>query len=147
MDPAEQHFRDFLRQRKLKLTNERVALLRAVRGFSRPFEAEELLLTLRDTDYRISKATVYRTLKHLIEARLVRRNFFGGGKQSHYEFIGAGGETDVGFDHLVDMESGQIITFPNELVIKLRQEIAGKLGYHATGHRFQIIGRRIDAKP
>jgi len=142
MDPAEQIFRDFLRQRKLKFTRERQALLRAVQQFGRPFEAEELLLALRETGYRVSKSTVYRTLKHLLEASLVRQMFFGGGKQSHYDFVGAAGASGSGFDHLVDIDTGQIVPFSNDLVIKLRQEIARKMGFEATGHRFQIIGRR-----
>ena len=143
MDASEQIFRDFLRQRKLKFTNERLALLRAVQQFARPFEAEELLLALQDTDYRISKATVYRTLKHFLEAGLVRQIFFGGGQQSHYDFVGAAGISGIGYDHLLDIDTGQIVPFSNELVIKLRQEIARKMGFEATGHRFQIIGRRI----
>src|SRR5450631_1967251 len=124
MDPSEQIFRDFLRQRKLKFTTERLALLRAAQQFGRPFEAEELLLALRDTDYRISKATVYRTLKHLLEAALVRQIFFGGGKQSHYDFVGTAGAAGLGYDHLLDIDTGQIVPFSNELVIQLRQTIA-----------------------
>ena len=61
MDTPEQRFRDFLRQRHLKYTTERLAILKAVQKFNRPFEAEELLLTLRESDYRVSKATIYRT--------------------------------------------------------------------------------------
>ncbi|MCL2648803.1 MAG: hypothetical protein FWD61_17690, partial [Phycisphaerales bacterium] len=48
MTTPEQQFRDFLRQHKLKYTTERLAILNAVQKFARPFEAEELLLTLRD---------------------------------------------------------------------------------------------------
>ena len=47
MDTPEHLFRDFLRQRRLKYTTERLAILKMVQQFGRPFEAEELLLELR----------------------------------------------------------------------------------------------------
>ncbi len=140
MDSIEQLFKQFLRERKLKLTSERMAILKIVQEFGRPFEAEELLLNLRESGFRVSKATVYRTLKHLMESNLVKQVFFGGSKQSHYDFVGGGGATH---DHLLDLETGKIVPFDNELVIKLREHIARKLGFKAVGHRFQIIGRRI----
>ena len=134
----EQLFRDFLRQRRLKFTVERSVILQAVQEFGRPFEAEELLLELRDGPYRISKATVYRTLKHLLAAGLLKQVHFGGGKQAHYDYI----DSADAHDHLVDLETGKMIPFSSELVVKLREEIARKMGFVAVAHRFQIIARR-----
>ena len=141
MEPSpvtpEQLLRDFLRQRRLKFTVERSALLQAVQKFGRPFEAEELLLELREGPYRISKATVYRTLKHLVSAGLLKQVHFEGGKQAHYDYI----DPADAHDHLVDLETGKIIPFSSEQVVKLREEIARKMGFVAVGHRFQIIAK------
>jgi Fur family ferric uptake transcriptional regulator len=137
----EQVFKSFLRPRRLKFTVERSAILNAVQKFGRPFEAEELLLELREGPYRISKATVYRTLKHLRDAGLLNQvppPPFGGGKQAHYDFVNL---ADA-HDHLVDLESGKMIPFSSELVVKLREEIARKMGFVAISHRFQIIAKR-----
>jgi Fur family transcriptional regulator, ferric uptake regulator len=137
----EQQFRDFLRARHLKFTVERSAILQAVQKFGRPFEAEELLLELREEPCRISKATVYRTLKHLRDAGLLNQvppPPYGGGKQAHYDFVS---RTDA-HDHLVDLETGKMIPFSSEQVVKLRDEIARKMGFAAVSHRFQIIARR-----
>jgi Fur family transcriptional regulator, ferric uptake regulator len=138
MESADHLFRDFLRDHGLKYTTERLAILKGVQRFGRPFEAEELLLALRDSEYRISKATVYRTIKHLQDAGLMRQVFFGGNKQSHYEFV----DPRSSHDHLLDLDTGKIIPFDNELVIKLREHIAKKMGFVAVNHRFQIIGKR-----
>jgi Fur family ferric uptake transcriptional regulator len=137
----EQIFRGFLRARRLKFTVERSAILRGVQRFGRPFEAEELLLELREGALRISKATVYRTLKHLRDAGLLAQvppPPYGGGKQAHYDFVNL---ADA-HDHLVDLETGKMIPFSSELVVKLREEIARKMGFVAVAHRFQIIARR-----
>jgi Fur family ferric uptake transcriptional regulator len=131
-------FRDFLRERKLKYTTERMAILKAVQRFGRPFEAEELLLTLREGEYRISKATIYRTLKHLVDAGLIKQVMFGSNKQAHYDFA----TPENAHDHLLDLDTGRIIPFSNELVIKLRTHIAKKMGFDAVGHRFQILARK-----
>jgi Fur family transcriptional regulator, ferric uptake regulator len=137
----EQHFRDFLRQHRLKLTSERLALLAAVQKFGRPFEAEELLLELRETGQRISKATIYRTLKHLLDAGLLKQVYFGSGKQAHYDFV----DPADAHDHLVDLESGKIIPISSEAIVKLREEIARKMGFTAVSHRFQILARRRES--
>jgi Fur family ferric uptake transcriptional regulator len=138
METPEHVFRDFLRTRKLKYTTERLAILKAVQKFGRPFEAEELLLTLRESEYRISKATIYRTLKHLLDAGLIKQVYFGGGKQAHYDFVNS---ADA-HDHLVDFDTGKIIPFASEQIAQLSQEIAKKLGFTPVYHRFQIVARK-----
>ena len=82
MESAQEIFQSFLRTKRLKYTPERRAILENIQQFRRPFEAEELLLQLRQSDHRASKATVYRTLKHLVESGLLNQMFFGAGKQS-----------------------------------------------------------------
>jgi Fur family ferric uptake transcriptional regulator len=136
-DP-ESLFRDFLRQRRLKFTTERQAILATVQAFRRPFEAEELLLELREAEHRISRATIYRTLKHLMDAGLLKQVHFGGSKQAHYDFV----DPAHGHDHMVDLESGQIIPFTSDSLVKLRDEIARRMGFVAVSHRFQILARR-----
>jgi len=144
MDSPEQLFRAFLKDRRLKFTGERAAVLAAVQHFGRPFEAEELLLELREREVRVSKATIYRTIKHLLEAGLLKQVHFGlagGGKQALYDYVNA---ADA-HDHLVDLETGKIIPFSSDLAVKLREEIARKMGFVAVSHRFEILARRREA--
>ena len=138
MESAQEIFQTFLRARRHKFTPERRVILEAVQQFRRPFEAEELLLQLRQSDHRASKATVYRTLKHLVESGLLNQVFFGAGKQSYYDFAGTGG----GHDHLVDIETGLIVPFESAEVLALCGKLAQQLGYSTVSHRFVIIGRR-----
>ena len=154
MDAAEQLFRDFLKQRRLKATGERLAILRAAAGLGRPFEAEELLLKLREDERPGrkrrgardsggvgggSKATVYRTLKHLVEAGLLKQIHFGAGTQAHYDYVAAG---QASHDHLLDLDSGKVMPFSNAEIVQLRDRIARELGFTAVGHRFQIMARK-----
>ena len=137
MESAETVFRNFLHSRRLKYTTERKVILEAVARFSHPFEAEELLRSLLP-EHHVSKATIYRTLKHLAACHLVNQIFFDSGKQSYYDYVGGGRE----HDHLIDEESKMVVPFSNPEITALSQQIARKLGFTAVTHRFLILGRK-----
>lgn len=69
--PACSIFRRHLKRIGLKYTTERADTLDAVSGFDRPFDVEALLAGLADRGHRVSKATVYRTLKLLVDAGIL----------------------------------------------------------------------------
>ena len=140
MDAAQDKFRDFLHQRRLKYTTERQAILHSAQRLARPFEAEELLLLLRQVNCRASRATVYRTLKHLVAAQLLKPVFFRSGRQCYYDYVGEG----TGHDHLLDMESGELLSFSNDEIVELRNRIAKKMGFVAVGHRFEIVAQKVE---
>lgn len=136
MDVADNIALDFLVKRGLKITAGRRAIIREIIAFGRPFEAEELLLNLGRHPERVSKATVYRTLKHLVDGGLVNQVFFGPAKQSYYDFAGSG----TAHAHLADVQSGKIIEFTNPDIIQLCRKISRQLGYRYISHRFLILG-------
>lgn len=142
MDVAQNKFRDFLHQRQLKYTTERQAILQCAQQLARPFEAEELLLLLRQMNCRASRATVYRTLKHLVAAQLLKPVLFRSSRQCYYDYVGDG----AGHDHLLDIESGELLAFCNDDVVELRNRIAKKMGFAAVSHRFEILGRRVESR-
>ena len=79
-------FRRFLRNQGLKYTVERADVLQAIIDHDGPFEAEELLLEMRHRGHRVSKATIYRTLRLLQEAGIITQALFDS-KQSHFQLI------------------------------------------------------------
>src|SRR3954469_23227838 len=64
-------FRRFLKRKGLKFTPERAMILDAVLSKEGVFEADQLLFEMREHGHRVSKATIYRTIKHLIEAGII----------------------------------------------------------------------------
>ncbi len=132
---AEHVFREFLRDRGLKFTDERQNVIRAVMSTDEHFEAEQLLLQMRQSDRRVGKATVYRTLKLLVECGIVKEVHFSN-KQVHYEHTYG----QDPHDHLVCRRCGRIIEFGASDVLRLRTLIAAQHNFHALSHRFQILG-------
>ncbi|QDU33812.1 Ferric uptake regulation protein [Poriferisphaera corsica] len=134
-------FRRFLKTQGLKFTTERALILDAVLGKEEVFEADELLNEMRDAEHRVSKATIYRTLKHLLEANIISEVLIDS-RQAHYRTIF--GREPKG--HLVCVETGKIIEFPVQELGEIADRIAKEHGYDPVSHRFVIYGVSPEAQ-
>ena len=85
-------------------------------------------------DPNISLATVYRTVKLFEEAGILEKLDFRDGR-ARYEDA----ERDH-HDHLIDLNSGEVIEFVDEEIEALQERIASKLGYELRGHRQELYG-------
>ena len=85
-------------------------------------------------DPNISIATVYRTVRLFEEAGILERHEFGDGR-SRYE---AASETH--HDHLIDVETGNVIEFVDDELESLQKRIAEKLGFRLVDHRMELYG-------
>src|SRR3546814_4388321 len=85
-------------------------------------------------DAGISIATVYRTVRLFEEAGILERHDFGDGR-ARYE---AAAETH--HDHLIDVETGNVIEFVDEELEALQRRIAEKLGFRLVDHRMELYG-------
>ena len=88
-------------------------------------------------DNRISLATVYRTIK-LFEENNVLNRIDLGGKRARYEEL-----TDIHHDHLIDIETGDIIEFVDDEIEELQKKVAKKLGYSLIDHKMELFGKKI----
>ncbi len=97
-------------------------------------DVEELYARASKIDSGISLATVYRTVKLFEEAGILDKLEFGDGR-ARYEDA----ERDH-HDHLIDINSGEVIEFVDEEIEALQERIAQKLGYELRGHRLELYG-------
>jgi Fur family ferric uptake transcriptional regulator len=134
-------FRRYLRGEKLKFTPERAMILDAALRKTALFEAEQLVVDLKQLGHRVSRATVYRTLSHLHDAGILKQVFFDN-KQSYYEVLAGKGPND----YLICIESGQVIEFRSDKLRKLRDEICAEHGFEPLSHQFHIYGVSPQAK-
>lgn len=132
---AENVFREYLRDRGLKYTYERQVLLQAVMRHDGHFEAEELLLRLRQQGLRVAKATIYRTLPLLVNCGIVKQVQLSN-KQTHYEHTYG----QDPHDHMICRRCGRIIEFDSEDVMRLRTMISARHSFYALSHRLAITG-------
>ena len=128
-------FRRFLKRRELKFTAERARILDAVLSRDSVFDADQLLFDMQDAGSRVSKATIYRTLRHLLESRIITEVLIDS-RHAHYQ-VSIGREPK---GHLVCVDTHEIIEFPVPHLTKLRDRICRKHGFEPLGHRFVVYG-------
>jgi Fur family ferric uptake transcriptional regulator len=97
-------------------------------------DVEELYARAAKVDPKISIATVYRTVKLFEEAGILDKLEFGDGR-ARYEDA----ERDH-HDHLIDVNSGDVIEFVDPDIEELQERIAARLGYKLVGHRLELLG-------
>ena len=89
-------------------------------------------------DSNISIATVYRTVRLFEEAGILERHEFGDGR-SRYEAT-----SESHHDHLIDVETGNVIEFVDDELEALKKRIAEQLGFRLVDHRMELYGVTVD---
>jgi Fur family ferric uptake transcriptional regulator len=128
-------FRNFLGERGLKLTKERMAILKEVFSFHGHFEPEHLYFRMREGGSKASRASVYRTLTLLVESGLVEK-VTRTEKGNVYEHTYGHGH----HDHMICGGCGKIIEFYSEKLENLQDEICARNGFEGISHTLEIRG-------
>ena len=126
-----------LRKAGLKVTLPRLKILEILENSTnRHLSAEDIYKELIDSGEEIGLATVYRVLTQFEGAGLVTRHNFEGG---HSVF-----ELDQGehHDHMVCVETGDVIEFVNADIERLQHEIAAEHGYEIEDHNLVLYVRK-----
>jgi Fur family ferric uptake transcriptional regulator len=118
----------------LRMTDQRRIIASVLEDSDDHPDVEELYARASGRDPRISIATVYRTVKLFEEAGILDKLEFGDGR-ARYEDA----EREH-HDHLIDMQSGEVIEFVDPEIEALQEKIARKLGYSLKGHRLELYG-------
>lgn len=118
----------------LRMTGQRRIIAQVLEDSQDHPDVEELYARASGQDAGISIATVYRTVKLFEEAGILDRLEFGDGR-ARYEDA----ERDH-HDHLIDMNSGEVIEFVDPEIEALQERIAAKLGYELRGHKLELYG-------
>jgi len=134
-------FQNFLGEKGLKLTKERIAVLKEVFSSHNHFEPENLYLRIKDSGSKASRASVYRTLNLLVESGLVEK-VTRTEKSNVYEHTF--GHTH--HDHMICDRCGSIIEFYSEKLENLQKEICRDNGFDGKSHTLEIRGYCSECK-
>lgn len=121
----------------LRVTPQRIAVLRILAAADDHPDAPELHRRAKTFDAAISLPTVYRNLAVLEHAGLVERHCFEGG--------GARFETTIAshHDHIIDLETKDVVEFRSDEIERLQRKVAAALGYEVIHHRLELYCRKI----
>lgn len=138
--PKSADYEALLRDAGLRITKPRRIILQILAETDGHPDAARIFEKAAAMDSRISLATVYRTMRALEESGAIQRHAFGDGP-ARFERA-----ADGHHDHLIDIDTGQVIEFSDPRIEALQDEIARRLGYEIVHHRLELYGRRIKAR-
>jgi len=124
------------KQKGVKLTDQRKLIAQTMSNSHDHPNVDELHNRVSKVDPKVSIATVYRTVKLFVEAGILTKHDFKGGKARYEEL------PDSHHDHLIDVQSGEIVEFVDEEIEKLQKKVAEKLGYQLVDHRLELYGTK-----
>ena len=125
----------------VKLTEQRKIIAKIISeskseyGESDHPDVDELYNRVLKIDPKISIATVYRTVKLFEEAGILVKHDFKAGKARY--------EINDDHNHLIDINSGEIVEFVDKDIEELQIKIAKKLGYNLVDHKLELYGSKI----
>jgi Fur family transcriptional regulator, ferric uptake regulator len=123
--------------RGMRMTEQRRIIAQVIADSVDHPDVEELYRRAAAVDNRISIATVYRTVKLFEDAGILERHEFRDGRARYEE------ASDEHHDHLIDLNSGEVIEFRNEDIERLQEAVARELGYRLVDHRLELYAVRL----
>lgn len=125
-----------LRRSGVRLTRQRRALLRVLAATDDHPDAATLLERAREAGAGVSLATVYRTLSELESQGLILKVVFEG-EPARYEPA-----DQRHHDHMIDIDSGEVMEFFDDRIERLQAEVAAEMGYEIVRHRLELYVRK-----
>ena len=123
-------------QKGVRLTEQRKLVAQVMSNSEDHPDVDELHKRINKLDPKISIATVYRTVKLFEESGIVAKHDFKGNKARYEQ------SPQEHHDHLIDINTGEIIEFVNQDIEKLQKQVAEKLGYKLVDHRLELYGSK-----
>ena len=131
------------KEKGVRLTDQRKLIAKVISDSKEVYgskdhpDVDELHKRVSEIDKKISIATVYRTIKLFEESGILIRHDFKEGK-SRYEPT-----TEEHHNHLIDINSGEIVEFVNKEIETMQKKVAQKLGYKLDDHKLELYGTKI----
>ncbi len=124
-------------EKGMRMTEQRRIIAQVLSNAEDHPDVEEVYRRASKIDDKISIATVYRTVRLFEDAGILEKHDFRDGR-ARYEQA-----SEDHHDHLIDLQSGDVIEFRNEEIEKLQEFVARELGYRLVDHRLELYGIRF----
>lgn len=133
-DRSENEFKQIIRHLNLKVTGQRLAILKCLHDGRRHVTAQELYEKVIVKNPEIGFATVYRFLRTLTDGQFVTEVRMGG-LPARYELT-----PKRHHDHLTCVQCGKIVEFENRTIESHQEKVADQFGFKLTHHILELYG-------
>jgi Fur family ferric uptake transcriptional regulator len=121
----------------LRMTEQRRVIARVLSESQDHPDVELVYKRASEIDDTISISTVYRTVRMFEENGILERHDFGDGRARYEE------ASDEHHDHLINVQTGQVIEFTSDQIEELQKKIAEELGFELIDHRLELYGKPL----
>jgi Fur family ferric uptake transcriptional regulator len=135
LEEARTRLERFLKEKGLRATQQRDAVLRVFLERDAHVSVEELYERIRETHPSIGHATVYRSMGLFVEAGIAKERRFHEGRVRYEPGVNVGHH-----DHLVCLHCGDIQEFEDPTIERIQRDIAGSRGFQVSYHRLELYG-------
>lgn len=136
----ETDFKQMLREKGLKVTNQRVLVLETMAAHpGEHLTAEEIFDLVRVSYPEIGLATIYRTVQVLVDLQVIDKVSFDDGF-ARYELGGTDGESRHHHHHAICTKCGKVISFQEDLLDTLEQTLMDTKGFLVVDHEVKLYG-------
>ena len=131
----EHKFEQYLLRAGLRVSRGRAGVFKKVMGAHGHFTAEEIAKSCNAHKPKVSRATVYRSLREMLEAGVIRETAFGE-KHHHFEHI----YDEKPHHHARCVRCHGVVEFPDMGEDRRYHPILEKEGFQMLGHEMHFYG-------